>query len=320
MEGKSYDYPKLPPLPSCRVSRDFAFAYTGIDYAGPLYVKNIFSKYKDFSASVFKCWIALFTCANSRSVFLDLVSDCSGEACVSVLHRFISCRGAPKIFISDNGSAFVSNLVQDFVAEKGIQWSFNTEAAPWTGGFFERMVKSVKRCLKKMIFNARLTYEELLTVLKEIENVINNRPLIYVYDDVNQEILTPNKLLFGRNLETNANPNYELKIERDLSKRQKYTLTLLNQWWSRWHYDYLTELREYHKFSSKKRNLVPTVGDIVLVYDEKLKRSEWKVGRILELGCSQDKNVRSATVLMKKTGKIIHRPINRLYPIVENKN
>ena len=48
----------------------------------------------------------------------------------------------------------------------------------WTGGFFERMIESVKLCLKKVLFNARLNYEELLTVLKEIENIINNRPLV----------------------------------------------------------------------------------------------------------------------------------------------
>ena len=87
--------------------------------------------------------------------------------------------------------------------------------------------------MRKVIFNARLNYEELLPVLKEIENVLNNRPLVYVYEDVNQDILTPNKLLFGRNLETNA-PNYDVDAENDLSTRQKYTNSLLDHWWKRW--------------------------------------------------------------------------------------
>ena len=99
--------------------------------------------------------------------------------------------------MSPIGSAFISKQVQEFAASKFISWTFNVEAAPWTGGFFERMIKSVKRCSKKVLLDARLNYEELLTVLKEIENIINNRPLIYMYDDVNQELLTPNKLLFG---------------------------------------------------------------------------------------------------------------------------
>ena len=85
--------------------------------------------------------------------------------------------------------------MHNFISSKYIQWKFNTEAAPWTGGLFERLIKSVKRCLKKVLLNARLNYEELLTVLKEIESIVNNRPLIYLYDDVNQDILTPNKLL-----------------------------------------------------------------------------------------------------------------------------
>lgn len=70
------------------------------------------------------------------------------------------------------------------------------EGAPWWGGFFERLVKSVKRCLKKVVRNARLTYEELLTVLIEVEGVLYSRPLSYVYDD-DLEPLTPSQLVIG---------------------------------------------------------------------------------------------------------------------------
>ena len=53
---------------------------------------------------------------------------------------------------------------------KGIEWRFNIARAPWWGGFFERMVKSVKQCLKKVIGNARLFFDEMLTILVEVEN------------------------------------------------------------------------------------------------------------------------------------------------------
>ena len=178
------------------------------------------------------------------------------------------------------------------------------------------MIKSTKRCLKKVLFNSKLNYEELLTVMKEIENVINNRPLTFMYDDVNQELLTPNKLLFGRNLETVA-PNDVIENESCLTKRAKYIQTVIEHWWNRWHDEYLIELREHHKHKSKNGLLHPNVGDVVLIGDEKAKRSTWRMGRIIELIKSKDSNIRSADVTIAKTGRVIRRPINKLYPLVQ---
>ena len=61
-----------------------------------------------------------------------------------------------------------------------MDWCFNLEKAPWWGGVFERMIKSAKGCLKKSVGCARLTYDELLTVLAEAEMILNSRPLSYV--------------------------------------------------------------------------------------------------------------------------------------------
>ena len=105
--------------------------------------------------------------------------------------------------LSDNTKTFKSVEVHDHIRSIWIKWRFNVEGAPWWGGFFERLVKSVKHCLKKVVQNARLTYEELLTVLIEI-GVLNSRPLTYVYDDDLQP-LTPSQLVNGRRLLTNPN-------------------------------------------------------------------------------------------------------------------
>ena len=55
--------------------------------------------------------------------------------------------------------------VQQHLAGLKVKWVFNLEKAPWWGGFFERLIQSVKRCLKKTIGKAKLTYDELLIVL-----------------------------------------------------------------------------------------------------------------------------------------------------------
>ena len=56
----------------------------------------------------------------------------------------------------------------------GTQWKFNVEAAPWWSGFSERLIKSVKKSLKTCIRNARLNYDELSTVLVEVEAALNS--------------------------------------------------------------------------------------------------------------------------------------------------
>ena len=111
--------------------------------------------------------------------------------------------------VSDNAKTFKSasgtlealfNLpsVQAYFSENKIRWRFNLEKAPWWGGFFERLVKSTKRCLKKLLGNAKLNYEELFTVMTEVEAVLNSRPLTYVYSEDIETPLTPSHLVMGK--------------------------------------------------------------------------------------------------------------------------
>ena len=64
------------------------------------------------------------------------------------------------------------------------------ECAPWWGGVFKRMVRSTKRCLRKMIGRASFTRDELLTAVVEIEAVINSQSLSYVSATDVEEPLT----------------------------------------------------------------------------------------------------------------------------------
>lgn len=59
------------------------------------------------------------------------------------------------------------------------------EKAPWWGGYWERLAQSIKSPLKKVIGRYSLSFDELGTLLTEVEGVINAEPLTYVYN--NQE-------------------------------------------------------------------------------------------------------------------------------------
>ena len=184
------------------------------------------------------------------------------------------------------------------------------------------MVQSVKRILRKVLQNTRVTYDEMLTILSKIENIVNNRPLTYLYEEVGESI-TPNHLLFGRNLNTVWGGCSDLEDENEtVDRRADYLKTVLIHFWNRWQKEYLRELREY-RHNKKSTGDEIFLGDIVLIEDGKLRRSMWRIGKIVELIYSKNNEVRAAVVdVISETGKKgqIRRPINKLYPIESSFN
>ncbi|GFS60268.1 integrase catalytic domain-containing protein [Trichonephila clavipes] len=89
---------------------------------------------------------------------------------------------------------------KDFISSRGINWKFIVERAPWLGGFYERLVKSVKDPLRKILGKALLIFEELAPILVEIKYIVNSIPLTYVTDDFSEpNPLTPLDFLqYGR--------------------------------------------------------------------------------------------------------------------------
>ena len=90
--------------------------------------------------------------------------------------------------------------VRKHFAKEHMKWTFSLEKAPWWGGIFERLVKSVKRCVKNTISGDTLIYEELLTVIIEVEMILNCRPLSYISSEDSEEPLTPSHLLCGHQI------------------------------------------------------------------------------------------------------------------------
>ena len=123
-----------------------AFSKIAVDFAGPLYVRNIYESKGD----MYKCYIALFTCASTRAIHLELTPDLTGPAFIRVLKRFTGRRGLPNFILSDNGQTFHDKKVKRYVLVRDIEWKFNIPTASWWGSLFEICVKLTKRCLKKV--------------------------------------------------------------------------------------------------------------------------------------------------------------------------
>ena len=69
-------------------------------------------------------------------------------------------------------------------------------------GTWERMARSVKHCLRKIVGRASLTFDEINTLFVEVESVSNTRPITYLYDDIDDIscALAPSHLIYGRRI------------------------------------------------------------------------------------------------------------------------
>ena len=64
--------------------------------------------------------------------------------------------------------------------------------SPLAGRVYEGLVGMVKRSMKKAIGRKQYSLEQLITLLTEIEAVLNSRPLTYLYEEFNSGFtLTP---------------------------------------------------------------------------------------------------------------------------------
>ena len=314
-EGSLQPAPQPPPLPQFRIQEEPAFTCCGVDFAGPLFVKT------QGLVAEKKVWICLYTCSVVRAVHLDLVPNMTADAFLQSFRRFTARRGFPRRMVLDNGKTFKSADkiirsvlthpdVKQYSSSIGLQWYFNLEKAPWWGGLFERMIKSMKRCLRKTVGRAKLSYDELLTTLAEVEMILNSRPLSYISSDDSEEPLTPSHLVMGRRVLNLLdyvlcyNEDEDFTVSRDvLTKRMKHLSRVLSHFWKRWRDEYLLLLRDCHRYSKGSevtREL--SQGDIMLMRDDGKPRGFRNLVRVEGTIRGADGLVRGATIRVPSKG------------------
>lgn len=167
-------------------------------------------------------------------------------------------------------------------------------------------------------------------MLKEVEAVMNSRPISYVYDDVHEgQAITPAMLHCGRDL-TQLPPNmftfrFGRKHPQTCKERLRYLEKVKTYFWTRWSKEYLTELTERHAATRKGKEVrQPRIDDIVLIKDggaqSKTPRSRWPLGRIVALHPGRDGMVRSVDVSMtvdkgEKPCVLRHKSPRQLVPL-----
>ena len=334
-EGGPFNTPKFANFPDYILSQDNPpFTFIGVDYLGPIFVKD------DLKCN--KNWICLFTSLNARAIHLEVIDDMSTENFLLCLRRYFARRGTPSLIISDNapnfrlGNSVINRIwkhivrdndVQSYVANGGIQWKFITDYAPWKGGFYERLVGLTKRSLRKSLGKSKLSNKELITIITEIEAIINSRPLTYVDADINSGYaLTPSHFI-SLNQKTGC-PNIDtgdvnlVDSSTKLIEMWKRGQNRLDNFWNVWSTEYLNVLRERKvtKLKPVKGEVrrKPEVCEIVIIKEENQPRGRCKIAKVQRLIISEIDNKHRAAQLLLPSGLMIKRPFKFIYPIEMN--
>ena len=171
------------------------------------------------------------------------------------------------------------------------------------------MIRSARKILRALLGNQIVNDETLLTVMAEVEKILNDRPLTRVTEDPKDlEPLTSNHLLLShRNLSV-APGDFSTASTSKFTRCWRQAQYLSNIFWRRWVKEYLLSLQERQKWIRPRRNVA--VGDLVLIADEHSPRGEWPMG-VVEV-VTQDRHgaVRQATVRTAKS--ILERDIRKL--------
>ena len=244
--------------------------------------------------------------------------DASAQAFANSFERFCSKNGVPEKIVSDQGSNFkafnnelkvISGEITKykFLSDKGVSWVFCPIGDPHFNGYCERHLGILKSIMKKSVKNRLLTLDQLMTVASYAQAVFNERPLCVMdNNDINFVPLTPNTLVYGRNLRQFAHgsyrgdegdPDYSITKESCviMHKKLRSTLAAVNKIWISEYLGFLARKDAYRQKNSPftKSIIIPKVNDWVLIKDNS---KDLRMGKIVELIKSDDGEIRKVVL------------------------
>lgn len=175
-------------------------------------------------------------------------------------------------------------------------------------GLWEAAVKSTKHHLKRALINRNVTFEELNTLIIQVEGILNSRPLFAMSNDPNDlNSITPSHFLIGR--ATTHLPEPDLTQSQRLTRFQ-HIQRLYQQFWNQFSKNYVSQLHHQYKWRCSPPDVKPLM--LVLIQNDKQPPCRWKVGRIIRIFSGKDNVIRTAEV--KTSNGTIIRSIRHLCP------
>jgi hypothetical protein len=168
--------------------------------------------------------------------------------------------------------------------------------------------------------------ERLRTLLSEAAKIVNSRPLstANLNDPTSLNPLTPNHLL---TMKTNVvlPPGEFCSADSYCRKRWRRVQYLANAFWERWRKEFLSVMQPRSKWNKPHKNLA--VGNVVLIVDDALPRTQWKLGRVVTADPGSDGLVRKVQIKVGNPGlgnkshtvtRYLERPVQKLVLLLDS--
>ncbi|XP_055590340.1 uncharacterized protein LOC129742466 [Uranotaenia lowii] len=308
----------MAELPKERITATRPFTVTGVDYWGPIMLKHPHRR-----AAPTKAFVAVFICFCTKAVHIELVFDLTTAKFIQALRRFVSRRSPPSDIYSDNGRNFLgaknelkrlirqtehAQKVEQECTDCHIRWHFNPPRASHFGGLWESAINSAQKHFVRVVRDHSLVFDDMQTLLNQIECCLNSRPLVPVSDDPTDfEPLTPGHFLVGTSLK--AVPDEDLsEIPFHHLKKWQQVQKLFQDLWRRWHLEYLNKLQPRSKWINSPVTI--RENQLVLLKEENISPMRWPTARVIQTHPGGDGIVRVVTLRTPKGS--CTRPVSKI--------
>ena len=293
-----------------------AFYATQVDICGPFKCYSVANK-----RATLKIWFLVFCCCTTGAINIRAMEDYSTDAFVLGFVRFSCQFGYPKYLLPDAGSQLIkgcqdmqysyTDSKQILSVEYGVQYEPCPVGAHYIHGKVERKIQEIKKSVMISVTNERLSIVQWETLMAQISNSINNLPIGLKNRRSNLEnldLLTPNRLILGRNNE--RCPNKPLVLCPDHKKMLETNLNIFRAWFDAWIISYVPTLVERPKWHTSNGSI--QVGDVVLfLKSEKEYDLQYQYGIVSKVQPCKDGRVRKVEVEYRNFNEGVSRKTQR---------
>ena len=323
LNNYSFAYPKPGDYLPEKVNFVKPFNHVGIDFTGNFHVK--------FGDTFVKMYLLIYSCLNTRAVHIDILPSMNCQQFLLAFIRFVNAFTIPSKIFSDNANTFLMGMgilsdsfstddFSEYLRKNNIVHYRIPLYSAWVGSFWERLIRVIKSSIYKTVGKRKLEYFQFLSLISDVENSINNRPLTYRDDDINFEPITPNSFLkidTSRDfiVENLSGSDIQIPQRKELVSSLEKRHDMLESFKESFYNEYLLALREVSRDSFQKgwSNRIK-VGDVVLINVPNKIRPLWPMGRVIELLPGKDEIVRCVRLKREDNTEGVHS-INLLIPL-----